>query len=105
MTYQSIQPPETSTETELEDLSYPACLLSLTEEMGGDSIFSLDSSSRTAFLLHHWLGNKIEDAALLLDITESEFRARLRSAYLQLCPCEFSPGVHLSEIPAEPALA
>lgn len=105
MTYESIQPARTNTETDIEHLTYSAYLFGSTEETSSDPIFSLDSSSRTAFLLHHVLGYNIEDAALVTELSEKEFRTRLRSAYLQLSSCEYGPDVHLSEIPAEGAFA
>lgn len=104
MTYELIQPTRTNTEADLEHLTYSVYLFGLDEDLN-NPILSLDSSSRTAFLLHHVLGYKIEDAALLLEISDTEFCARLRSAYLQLFSCEFGPDVHLSEMPAEPAFA
>jgi len=64
-----------------------------------------DSASRTAFFLHHLLGYKIEDAALLVELSEKDFRANLRSAYLQLVSREFGPDVNLSEVLEEPAMA
>jgi hypothetical protein len=102
MIYESIQPAETSTDVSLEhDLLGLLCL----DEDPNNPILALDSSSRIAFLLHHLLGYEIEDAALLTELSEKEFRAYLRSAYLQLASREVGPDVHLSEILAEPALA
>ena len=102
MIYESIHPAETSTDVGLEhDLLGLLCFA----EDPNNPILALDSSSRIAFLLHHLLGYKIEDAALLADLSEIEFRADLRSAYLQLAAREVGPDTHLSEILVEPALA
>jgi hypothetical protein len=102
MIYESIQPAETSTDIGLEhDLLGLVCFA----EDPNNPILALDSSSRIAFLLHHLLGYDIEDAALLTELSEKEFRAYLRSAYLQLASREVGLDVHLSEALAEPALA
>lgn len=76
-------------------------LTSWKEDLDGSPIFSLDSRDRIAFVLHHVIGYSIEDAALLLEMTETEFRAHLRSAYLQLASGQIEPEVHL----VEPAFA
>ena len=104
MSYESIQSAETATRVDLEQLTCSAYLLGLDEDPS-NPILSLDSTSRIAFLLHHMLGYEIEDAALLTDQSEQEFRAYLRSAYLQLASCEVGLDVHLSEVLAEPAQA
>jgi DNA-directed RNA polymerase specialized sigma24 family protein len=104
MKYEPIQPAETPAGVDLEHLTCSAYLLCLDEDLN-NPILSLDSSSRIAFLLHHLLGYKIEDAALLTDQSEKEFRGYLRSAYLQLAGSEGDLEVHLSEALAEPALA
>ncbi len=104
MIYKSIQPAETSTDVDLEHLTCSAYLLCLDEDLN-NPILALDFRSRIAFVLHHLLGYEIEDAALLTELSEKEFRAYLRSAYLQLASREVGPDGHLSEILAEPALA
>lgn len=104
MSYEPIQPAETHTEIDLEHLTCSAYLFSLEEDLN-NPILALDSSSRIAFLVHHLLGYRIEDAASLTEMSEKEFRADLRSAYLQLASPQVGPDVHLSEILAEPALA
>jgi hypothetical protein len=76
--------------------------LSLTQDMSGNPIFQLDSSSRVAFVLHHVVGYKIEEVATRAKMSEEEFRAQLRKAYLQLA------SVHLdahSNVLGEAALA
>lgn len=67
-------------------------LLSLTENMGGDPIVLLDYAARITFVLHHVLDYKINEAATMLEMTEKEYRAHLRTAYLQL------GSVHLTSI-------
>ena len=104
MIYESTQPAETPTDVNLEQLTCSAYLLCLDEDLN-NPILSLDPRSRVAFLLHHLFGYKIEDAAYLTDVSEKEFRAYLRSAYLQLASREVGRDVHLSEVLAEPALA
>lgn len=89
--------------TDLERLGYSA--FPMDGEMSSNPIFSLDSKSGTAFLLRHVLGYEIEDAALLLEMSEKEVRANLRSAYSQLASSEFGRDVHLSELPAESGMA
>jgi DNA-directed RNA polymerase specialized sigma24 family protein len=104
MTYESIQPTPMSIEVNLEHLTYTAYLFGLEEDLN-NPILSLDTDSRTAFVLHHWLGYTIEEAAALEELSEEEFRADLRSAYLQLASHEVGADVHLSEMLVEPALA
>lgn len=103
MNSDSIQPTQTTLEVDLESLTYSAYLFGL--EDIDSPLLSLDSASRSAFFLHHLLGYKIEDAALLVELSEKDFRAHLRSAYLQLVSREFGPDVTLSEVLDEPALA
>jgi DNA-directed RNA polymerase specialized sigma24 family protein len=104
MTYEAIQPAQKSIEVGLEHLTYSAYLFCLAEDLN-NPILSLDSRSRIAFLLHHVLGYRIEDAALLTEMSEQEFREDLRGAYLQLASRELGPDGQLIEVPAEPALA
>ena len=76
--------------------------LSLTQDMSGNPIFLLDSSSRVAFVLHHVVGYKVEEVATRAKMSEEEFRAQLRKAYVQLA------SVHLdahSNVLGEAALA
>ena len=103
MTYEPNPPTQTSIEADLEQLTYSSYLFGL-EEDSNNPILSLDSSARVAFFLRHLLGYKIEDAALLAEMSEEEYRSNLRSAYLQLASEEFGSDVHLSVL-AEPALA
>lgn len=103
MTYQSIQPAETEVGAELERLAYSVYLYGFDEDMN-NPILSLDSSSRIAFLLHHLLGYKIEEAASLAEVSEEDFRANLRSAYLQLVPSRFADDLCFCAV-GEAALA
>jgi DNA-directed RNA polymerase specialized sigma24 family protein len=103
MTYESIQPAQANIEAALEHLTYSAYLFGLEENMN-NPILSLDSSARIAFFLCHLLGYKMEDAALLAEMSEEEYCTNLRSAYLQLASEEFGPDVHLSVL-TEPAVA
>ena len=103
MTYESIQTTQTNIEAALEHLTHSAYLFGLDDELN-NPILSLDSSALIAFFLRHLLGYKIEDAAILAEMSEEEYRTNLRSAYLQLASEEFGPDVHLSVL-AEPALA
>jgi phage major head subunit gpT-like protein len=76
--------------------------LSLTQDISGNPIFLLDSSSRVAFVLHHVVGYKVEEVATRAKMSEEEFRAQLRKAYVQLA------SVHLdahSNVLGEAALA
>lgn len=102
MTYESIQPTEKISEDDLEHSTYSAYLFGLDDT--NDPILALDSNSRIAFLLHHLFGYKIEDAALLTEISEKEFRKLLHGAYLQLAPLQFGRDLHLVGT-GEPALA
>jgi hypothetical protein len=60
--------------------------------LGGNPILLLDSTSRIAFVLHHVLGYKISDAAVKVRLSEKQYRARLRRAYLQLASSRFQDG-------------
>lgn len=102
MNSESIQPTKATFEADLEHLTYSAYLFGL--EDVDSPILSLDSASRSAFFLHHLPGYKIEDGALLVELSEKDFRAQLRSAYLQLVSREFVPDVNLSEVLDKPAM-
>lgn len=102
MNSESIQPTKATFEANLEHLTYSAYLFGL--EDVDSPILSLDSASRSAFFLHHLPGYMIEDA-LLVELSEKDFRAQLRSAYLQLVSREFVPDVNLSEVLDKPAMA
>jgi DNA-directed RNA polymerase specialized sigma24 family protein len=77
---------------------------SLKENMSGNPILALDYSARIAFVLHHVLGYKLNEAAAMSDMSEKEFRAHLRQAYLQLASSHFGSGATGSEILGESAL-
>jgi hypothetical protein len=80
MMYESIQPAETGSDSALEHLTYSAYLFCLAEDMN-NPILSLDSRYHIAFLLHHVLGYRIEDAAFLTQLSEEEFRSDLLISY------------------------
>jgi hypothetical protein len=101
-----------NTDTELDRLASSMFLLTLDpnralsivtqEEGSGSPILSLDYSSRFAFVLHHVLGYRIEDAAAFAKLSEEEFCWLLRDAYTQLAAsCEF----YSADFVAAPALA
>ena len=56
----------------------------MNEDAGSMVILSLDSTSRIAFVLHHILGFAIKEAAAMAQMTDKEYRAHLRNAYVQL---------------------
>lgn len=58
--------------------------LSFKENLIGNPILLLDYTARITFVLHHLLDYKINEAAAMLEMSEKEYRAHLRSAYLQL---------------------
>jgi hypothetical protein len=79
-------------------LECPKRLTSCEEEVNGNPILSLESGARVAFILHHVLGYNIEQSASLIETDERRFRARLRSAYVQLAPEQLMHGAHLTDI-------
>src|SRR5437016_10491563 len=66
------------------------------EDLDGSPILLLDSAPRIAFVLHHLLGFKIRDAAAKVRLTEKQYRAQLRRAYLQLASFRLEDGTHAS---------
>src|ERR1700756_2631645 len=62
------------------------------QDLNDSPILLLDSSSRVAFVLHHLLGFKISDAAVKARLTEKQYRAQLRRAYLQLASFRSEDG-------------
>jgi hypothetical protein len=67
------------------------------QDLNGSPILLLDSTSRIAFVLHHLLGFKISDAAVKAGLTEKQYRAQLRRAYVQLASFRLqdgTPGSH-----------
>jgi len=77
---------------------------SLKENMSGNHILALGYSARIAFVLHHVLGYKLNEAAAMADLSEKEFRAHLRQAYLQLASSHFGPAAAGDEVLGESAL-
>jgi len=66
------------------------------QDLNGSPILLLDSTSRIAFVLHHLLGFKISDAAAKARLTEKQYRAQLRRAYLQLASFRLENGTRAS---------
>lgn len=58
--------------------------LAFKESTSGNPIVLLDHVARITFVLHHVLDYQITEAAAMLEISEKEYRAHLRNAYLQL---------------------
>jgi hypothetical protein len=79
-------------------LACPKRFTSCEEEVNGNPILSLDPGARVAFVLHHVLGYNIEQSASLVETDERRFRARLRSAYVQLAPERLMRDAHLTDI-------
>jgi hypothetical protein len=65
----------------------------LREQTDGNPILLLDSGERIAFVLHHVFGYSIKGAAAMAQISEKEYRAQLRKAYLQLASLQLGAGV------------
>ena len=66
------------------------------QDLSSSPILLLDSTSRVAFVLHHVLGYKIGDAAAKARVTEKQYRAQLRRAYLQLASFRLESGTSVS---------
>jgi DNA-directed RNA polymerase specialized sigma24 family protein len=66
------------------------------QDLKDSPILLLDSTSRIAFVLHHLLGFKISDAAVKARLTERQYRAQLRRAYLQLSSFRLEDGTRAS---------
>ena len=81
-------------------------LLSLwKKEPASNAIASLGTRSRVAFVLHHVLAYKVEEAAALAGVDEKRFRAQLRRAYVELAAYELGANPYSSDVLAESALA
>ena len=66
------------------------------QDLNGSPILLLDATSRIAFVLHHLLGYKIGDAAAKARLSEKQYRAQLRRAYIQLASCRLQDGTPAS---------
>ena len=66
------------------------------QDLSGSPILLLDSTSRVAFVLHHLLGYTIGDAAAKARLTEKQYRAQLRRAYVQLASSRLQGGTPAS---------
>ena len=72
-------------------------------DLSDNSILLLDSTSRIAFVLHHLLGFEISDAAVKARLSEKQYRAKSRRAYVQLASFALeggTPAIHGVEQPA-----
>ncbi len=74
-------------------------------DLSGNPILLLDSTSRIAFVLHHVLGYKLGVAAAKAQMDETEYRAQLRKAYLRLASFHSEGQVSGGKFLEEPALA
>ena len=75
------------------------------KDLSDNPILLLDSTSRIAFVLHHVLGYKLGEAAAKVQMNETEYRARLRKAYLRLATFHLEGQVSGGKFLEEPALA
>lgn len=75
------------------------------KDLSDNPILLLDSDSRIAFVLHHVLGYKIREAAAKTQISETEYRAQLNDAYLQLASIQLGHRSSLLRAVVDPALA
>ena len=66
------------------------------QDLNGSPILLLDATSRIAFVLHHLQGYKIGDAAAKARLTEKQYRAQLRRAYVQLASFRLQDGTPAS---------
>jgi DNA-directed RNA polymerase specialized sigma24 family protein len=74
-------------------------------DLSNSPILLLDSSSRIAFVLHHVLGYKIGEAAAKTQVSEKQYRAQLRQAYVQLASFRLGhEDTHIGDV-GDPALA
>jgi DNA-directed RNA polymerase specialized sigma24 family protein len=62
------------------------------QDLSGSPILLLDATPRIAFVLHHLLGYRIADAAAKARLTEKQYRAQLRRAYVQLASFRLQDG-------------
>ena len=75
------------------------------QDLVENPILSLDALARIAFVLHHVLGYSIQRSAAFANLSAKEFRAQLRSAYLQLDSQQFVHGMPSNAVLAECARA
>jgi hypothetical protein len=66
------------------------------QDLKGSPIVLLDATSRVAFVLHHVLGYTIGNAAAKARLTEKQYRAQLRRAYVQLASFRLQDGTPTS---------
>lgn len=75
--------------------------LSFKESMSGNPIALLDYAARVTFVLHHVLDYEISEAAGMVDMSEKEYRAQLRRAYLQLASLHIAAAAPANSVVGE----
>jgi hypothetical protein len=75
--------------------------LSFKENITGNPILLLDYTARVTFVLHHVLDCKISEAAAMVEMSEKEYRAHLRKAYLQLASLHVAAAAPASSVVGE----
>jgi hypothetical protein len=75
------------------------------KDLSDNPILLLDSDSRIAFVLHHVLGYKVREAAAMAQVEETEFRAQLRRAYVQLVSSQSAGRLRAGNVFEQSALA
>lgn len=75
--------------------------LSFKENMNDNPIALLDHAARITFVLHHVLDYRITDAATMLEMSEKEYRAHLRKAYLQLAALHVASAAPTRDVVGE----
>lgn len=74
-------------------------------DLSGNPILLLDSTSRIAFVLHHVLGYTLTEGAAMAQMNEADYRAQLRKAYLRLAAFRFEEQDVTSNVLEEVAVA
>ena len=83
----------------------PRLLSAWSKDVSSNPIVLLNDGERVAFVLHHILGYEIKESGGLAGMSEHEFRAQLRRAYVQLASTELRAGVEMTAIPDDSAKA
>jgi DNA-directed RNA polymerase specialized sigma24 family protein len=71
------------------------------ESTSANPIVLLDHVARITFVLHHVLDYQITEAASMLEVSEKEYRAHLRNAYLQLAALHVASAAPTSGVVGE----
>jgi hypothetical protein len=80
-------------------------ILQFLKDVSNSPILMLDSNSRIAFVLHHVLGYRISEAAAKSQVSETECRAQLNNAYVQLASFQLGNKSSLMRAVGDPARA